>query len=169
MNWVIVGGESGPSARPMKENWVLSIKEQTDKQKSTFFFKQWGTWGSDGIKRNKCINDKLLQKEAYYVMTLDNSEIVNIEELENKKIGIYNSLNSEHALEELNTKINIEYKEYKDIVELFEDLQEGKTDAVLINDSTRNLLETDLSYMKLSLKEIDKVFISIEKEEAENY
>ena len=111
------------------------------------------------------INDKLLQKEAYYVMTLDDFEITKIEELESQKIGIYNSLNSEHALEELNTKISVEYAEYKDVVELFEDLQDKKIEAVLINDSTKNLLQTDLSYMKLSLKEIDKVFISIEKED----
>lgn len=74
IDWVIVGGESGPSARPMKENWVLSIKEQTDKQKSAFFFKQWGTWGSDGIKRNKCINGKLLQGKIFQEMPMINNE-----------------------------------------------------------------------------------------------
>ena len=74
IDWVIVGGESGPSARPMKENWVLSIKEQTDKQKSAFFFKQWGTWGSDGIKRNKCINGKLLQGKIFQDMPIINNE-----------------------------------------------------------------------------------------------
>ena len=57
----IVGGESGSSARPMKEEWVIEIKEQSENQKSAFFFKQWGTWGSDGIKRNKRVNGKLLQ------------------------------------------------------------------------------------------------------------
>ena len=56
----IVGGESGSQARPMKEEWVLSIQEQTEHQGSAFFFKQWGTWGSDGIKRNKHANGKLL-------------------------------------------------------------------------------------------------------------
>jgi protein gp37 len=56
----IVGGESGPQARPMKEEWVLSIQEQSERQGSAFFFKQWGTWGSDGIKRNKHANGKLL-------------------------------------------------------------------------------------------------------------
>ena len=111
------------------------------------------------------INDKLLQKEAYYVMTVDTSLVETIEQLEKKKIGIYNSLNSEHALEKLSTIVNVEYNEYTDIIELFEDLEEEKIDAVLINDSIKNLLETDLSDMKLSLKEIDKVFISIEKEE----
>ena len=60
IDWVIVGGESGTQARPMKEEWVLSIQEQTELQGSAFFFKQWGTWGSDGIKRNKHANGKLL-------------------------------------------------------------------------------------------------------------
>ena len=60
IDWVIVGGESGIQARPMKEEWVLNIKEQVETQGAAFFFKQWGTWGSDGIKRNKKVNGKLL-------------------------------------------------------------------------------------------------------------
>jgi protein gp37 len=42
ISWVIVGGESGPGARPMKEHWVLSIREQCAAAKVPFFFKQWG-------------------------------------------------------------------------------------------------------------------------------
>ena len=61
IDWVIVGGESGTSARPMKEEWVLNIKTQADMSNVPFFFKQWGTWGQDGIKRNKKANGKLLQ------------------------------------------------------------------------------------------------------------
>lgn len=61
IEWVIVGGESGQSARPMKEEWVIEIKKQVENQNSVFFFKQWGTWGNDGIKRNKHANGKLLQ------------------------------------------------------------------------------------------------------------
>lgn len=61
IDWVIVGGESGGKARPMKEKWVLSIKEQVEKQGVAFFFKQWGTWGNDGVKRSKKANGKLLQ------------------------------------------------------------------------------------------------------------
>jgi len=68
IDWVIVGGESGPQARPMKEEWVLSIKEQTERQGSAFFFKQWGTWGSDGVKRNKHANGKLLFGEVIQQM-----------------------------------------------------------------------------------------------------
>lgn len=61
IDWVIVGGESGVQARPMQEEWVLNIKQQTDELNIPFFFKQWGTWGEDGIRRNKKLNGKLLQ------------------------------------------------------------------------------------------------------------
>jgi protein gp37 len=42
ISWVIVGGESGPGARPIEEEWVLSIREQCKSAKVPFFFKQWG-------------------------------------------------------------------------------------------------------------------------------
>jgi len=60
IDWVIVGGESGPKARPMQPSWVTNIMKQVEEADSAFFFKQWGTWGSDGIKRNKHKNGKLL-------------------------------------------------------------------------------------------------------------
>ncbi|WP_075214813.1 DUF5131 family protein [Mongoliimonas terrestris] len=42
INWAIVGGESGPRARPMDEAWVGEIKELCDSSGTAFFFKQWG-------------------------------------------------------------------------------------------------------------------------------
>lgn len=42
IHWAIVGGESGPGARPMQEAWVLEIQQQCKAQKTAFFFKQWG-------------------------------------------------------------------------------------------------------------------------------
>lgn len=42
ISWVIVGGESGPKARPIKEEWVISIRDQCLRQNVPFFFKQWG-------------------------------------------------------------------------------------------------------------------------------
>lgn len=60
IDWIIVGGESGNQARPMKEEWALSIQQQVNKASKAFFFKQWGTWGSDGVKRNKHVNGKKL-------------------------------------------------------------------------------------------------------------
>jgi protein gp37 len=48
IHWVIVGGESGPGARPMKREWVLSIRDQCDRAQVPFFFKQWG-----GVRKNQ--------------------------------------------------------------------------------------------------------------------
>ena len=42
IDWVIVGGESGPGARPMQEEWVLDIRDQCNSAGVPFFFKQWG-------------------------------------------------------------------------------------------------------------------------------
>lgn len=42
IHWVIVGGESGPGARPMDEAWVQSLRKQCRKANTHFFFKQWG-------------------------------------------------------------------------------------------------------------------------------
>ena len=68
IDWVIVGGESGPQARPMKEEWVLSVMRQAEEQGAAFFFKQWGTWGSDGIKRSKHKNGKLIEGKVFQAM-----------------------------------------------------------------------------------------------------
>ena len=109
------------------------------------------------------ISKDLFQKEVYYVMTLDDSKYKNIKDLDGKSIGIYSSKNGEEAIKLLDKKINSTSKEYKNVVELFEDLQDNKIDAVLINESTKNLLDTDLADMELKLKEIYKVYVSIEK------
>ncbi|HRQ71714.1 MAG TPA: phage Gp37/Gp68 family protein [Phycisphaerales bacterium] len=42
IHWVIVGGESGPGARPMAGSWVMEIKGQCEAREVPFFFKQWG-------------------------------------------------------------------------------------------------------------------------------
>lgn len=65
IDWVIAGGESGASARAMKEEWVLNIKRQCEAQNVAFFFKQWGAWGSDGVKRSKKENGALLGGKTY--------------------------------------------------------------------------------------------------------
>ena len=59
IHWCIVGGESGPKARPLKKEWVFEIFEQSKNQNIAFFFKQWGTWGADEIKRNKKSNGRI--------------------------------------------------------------------------------------------------------------
>ena len=42
IHWVIVGGESGPAARPMKKQWVISLRNKCRSEAVPFFFKQWG-------------------------------------------------------------------------------------------------------------------------------
>jgi protein gp37 len=44
INWVVVGGESGPGARPMHPDWVRSLRDQCAEANVPFFFKQWGEW-----------------------------------------------------------------------------------------------------------------------------
>ena len=49
LDWVIVGGESGPGARPMHPDWALSLRDQCADAGAPFLFKQWGEWGpADG-------------------------------------------------------------------------------------------------------------------------
>ncbi|MDQ3695467.1 MAG: phage Gp37/Gp68 family protein [Chloroflexota bacterium] len=58
IDWVIVGGESGPQARPVNEAWVIDIRDQCISQKIPFFFKQWG-----GV--NKKIRGRLLEGRTW--------------------------------------------------------------------------------------------------------
>jgi protein gp37 len=58
IDWVIVGGESGVRARPMKTEWVLNIKEQCLSAGIPFFFKQWG-----GLQKGK--NGRKLEGRTY--------------------------------------------------------------------------------------------------------
>src|ERR1700682_5822147 len=51
-HWVIVGGESGAGARPMQKEWVLSLRDQCERAKVPFFFKQWG-----GVRKSKAGRD----------------------------------------------------------------------------------------------------------------
>ena len=61
IDWVIVGGESGRTPRPIKEEWVIDIKDQCQKANVAFYFKQWG-----GINKKK--NGKLLVVAHYSEM-----------------------------------------------------------------------------------------------------
>ncbi|MDO4544525.1 MAG: phage Gp37/Gp68 family protein [Bacillota bacterium] len=56
IDWVIVGGESGWHARPMKEEWVLNIKQQCEEQSVLFYFKQWG--GTNKKKTGRMLLDQ---------------------------------------------------------------------------------------------------------------
>lgn len=58
IHWVIVGGESGPGARPMEKEWAVSIRNQCRRAKVPFFFKQWG-----GVRKSFC--GRILEGRTY--------------------------------------------------------------------------------------------------------
>ncbi len=58
IHWVIVGGESGPGARPMKKEWVISVRDQCRRASVPFFFKQWG-----GVR--KAVSGRKLDGRTY--------------------------------------------------------------------------------------------------------
>ncbi len=65
IHWAIVGGESGLKARPIKTKWIEEIFQQCKEQGVAFFFKQWGTWGADEIKRSKKANGRLFKGRVW--------------------------------------------------------------------------------------------------------
>jgi len=58
IDWVIVGGESGPGARPLLEEWVLDVRDWCQEARVPFFFKQWG-----GVRRKS--SGRLLQGRTW--------------------------------------------------------------------------------------------------------
>lgn len=65
IHWAIIGGESGSNARPIKEEWIEELFKQCKEQDVAFFFKQWGTWGADEVKRNKKLNGRLFKGKEW--------------------------------------------------------------------------------------------------------
>ena len=118
------------------------------------------------MQKNKIA--ELKQKEEYYISVLSSSSIKELKELDSKKIGVYTStsaINSEKAIETLGKKSKAETVKYDDLINMFEDLSDKKVDALLINDSQLSVLEGELSYLELSLKNIDGVMVPIERQE----
>lgn len=62
LDWVIVGGESGPDARPMHPDWVRSIRDQCQAAGVPFFFKQWGEWTAE-YREEKYVRLDLLKPD----------------------------------------------------------------------------------------------------------
>ena len=60
IHWVLVGGESSPAARPMREECALSVRDRCLATGVAFLFKQWGAWGPDGVRRDKKANGRQL-------------------------------------------------------------------------------------------------------------
>jgi protein gp37 len=63
IDWVIVGGESGPGARPVEEDWVLNIRDHCLHSNVPFFFKQWG-----GVRKKK--HGRILHGQTWDMLPL---------------------------------------------------------------------------------------------------
>ena len=68
IHWVIVGGESGPGARPMDPAWPRDIRRQCAKRKVAFFFKQWGAFNEDGERVGKKTAGRMLDGKTWDAM-----------------------------------------------------------------------------------------------------
>ena len=71
IDWAIVGGESGPRARPIKEPWIDQIHAACKRYDTAFFFKQWGAWGKDNKRRSKKQNGRTYRGKTWDEMPRD--------------------------------------------------------------------------------------------------
>lgn len=113
------------------------------------------------------INNELFQKEDFYIMVNKDSKIEKIEDLNGKIIGVYSSLNSDKAIETLNKKVDSTTKKYSDTISMFDELEDNKLDAVLINSSIKNLFNDELADTASNLKEIYVLSVPIKKTDTE--
>ena len=113
------------------------------------------------------INNELFQKEEFYIMVLKESSIEKLEELSNKKIGVQSSLNSDKAVETLDKEIKTSTEKYSDAMLMFDDLEDNKLDAVLINSSIKNLFNDELKDTASNLRELYVLSVPIKKADNE--
>ncbi len=73
IHWVIVGGESGRRARPMKPDWARSIRDQCHRAGVPFFFKQWGAHDAEGRRVGKGAAGRVLDMRTWDDMPLNGS------------------------------------------------------------------------------------------------
>jgi protein gp37 len=73
IHWVIVGGESGPKARPMHPDWARSLRDQCKAAGTAYFFKQWGEWApttaidaAHGHPPERCMLFSSITGNTYY-------------------------------------------------------------------------------------------------------
>jgi protein gp37 len=68
VDWVIVGGESGPGARPMRADWARDIRSQCETAGVAFFFKQWGAHNEEGVRVGKSRAGRTLDGRTWDAM-----------------------------------------------------------------------------------------------------
>lgn len=98
LDWIIVGGESGPGARPMHSNWARAVRDQCKAASIPMFFKQWGEWlpaGEDGISKHgaihaNCSDEPIRVGKSRAGATLDGREHREFPTIANRQLAIGN-------------------------------------------------------------------------------
>ena len=93
IDWAIVGGESGPKARPIREKWVDEIHDSCRHYDTAFFFKQWGAWGKDNKRRSKKLNGRTYRGKTWDEMPIvrsvsDSVSLVMVKKIQKWEDGI---------------------------------------------------------------------------------
>lgn len=119
------------------------------------------------------IDNSIVQKETYYVVVLESSRVGKIDELKDKKIGYLESdaskKNTDKAFNLLNTKITYGKVVYKDIEEMLDNLNDGIVDALLLNESAYNLINSGLAYLGIKVKKVDMLHVLVETSDIVKY
>lgn len=107
---------------------------------------------------------ELNQTEEFYVGVLENSDITNIKELKHKKVGAYitnEKSNAKVASDLLKKEVNYELNEYSNIKDLYSDLNNNDTDAIIFNDSIKSIVSEIEELKDIKIKVIHKISVSI--------
>ena len=120
---------------------------------------------SETIDFVNVFGSELLQKEEYFVMVPSDYKEKDINSLRNKNIGVYDNVNTDKVIEEFSKELDFKVKKYKNVLDMFEDLEKSEISAVIINNSIKNLLETERKDMHFEIKQIHKFTITIKKVE----
>ena len=128
-----------------------------------------------GIINIKNINDTMSsieetsEKEFYDLIVTSKGVYKDVKSLEGKTVGVLESTSENYdlSIKELNKKVKVNIKSYTDVNLMFNDLKEGKIDAILINTNNRALLEENIKGFKESITVLDTISIKIVKEKIE--
>lgn len=110
-------------------------------------------WRTTSVLLNN--NDTKYKLENYSVIVLKESKYKNIEDIEGKMVGYFeNSKGTKEALSEVEKKVDVKYKLYKNSDSMIHDLLDLEVDAVILEDSIKAILEEELPELKDSVKTI---------------
>ena len=109
------------------------------------------------------INDDLKQKEEYQIKAIAKNNITK-DNMNGKKVGLFKNANHDNIMKVINKgNYNFTITDYDDPLKLFDDLDDNKIDLVIASDTVYELLETDLSYMKLELSNVSTLEVPIDE------